>query len=157
MVADLCHLALSRCRQRDNATSRQRANATSRQRDNATTRHHANATSRHRCQGWPLSIFGSKGQGHRTWITETDFRTVAAFPFHLSSWNLVHKLSMSQGWPLLILGSEGRRTWITENDFRTTSALPFHLSSWDLVHKLPISQQWPLLGLWSKVKVTRYR
>ena len=74
MVADLCHLAMSRSCIVDNATLR---------------------------QGGPLSILGSKGQGHRTWITENDFRTTSTLPFHLSSWDLVHKLPISKQWPLL--------------------------------------------------------
>ena len=33
-----------------------------------------------------ISIEKVKGQGHRTLITENDFRTITAFPLHLSSW-----------------------------------------------------------------------
>ena len=41
-------VAMSRCRQRDSATTRHRDNATSRQRDNATSRQRDIATTRHR-------------------------------------------------------------------------------------------------------------
>ena len=55
-----------------------------------------------------LLILGSKG--HRTWITKNDFRTTSALLFHLSSWDLVYKLPISQQWPLLGLGSKVKVT-----------------------------------------------
>ena len=51
-----------------------------------------------------------KGQGHRTLITENDFRTITAFPLHLFSLKIVQKFDTSHGWPLLIFGSKGQRS-----------------------------------------------
>ena len=60
----------------------------------------------------PILISGQevKGQGHRTLITENDFRTITAFPLHLFSLKIVQKFYTSHWWTLLIFGSEGQRS-----------------------------------------------
>ena len=81
-------------------------------------------------QGWALSIFGSKGQGHIAWITENDFRHIAAYPLHLCSLNFTCRLPMSQGLALSTLGSkvQGHNAWITENGFWHITAYPSCIS-----------------------------
>ena len=57
-----------------------------------------------------INVEKVKGKGHRTLITEKDFRTITAFHLHLSSWKIVHKCDMSHRWPLLISGSKDQRS-----------------------------------------------
>ena len=65
----------------------------------------------------PNWFWGQKvrGEGHNALISENGLCCMIAIPFHLSSWNFTHRLPMSWGCVLLILGSKGQRSksqWI---------------------------------------------
>ena len=102
----------------------------------------------------PLLISGQKvkGQGHKTLRTEIDFRTITAFPLHLSSWKLVHKFDMCHGSPLLISGSKDQRSRSQELDnwkwFPDHNCFPFthiFIKNTNVVHKFGMSHGSPLL------------
>ena len=49
---------------------------------------------------------------YRKWLCR-----IIALPSHLSSWNFTHRLPMSQGFTLVILGSNGQRSRLQYNDY----------------------------------------
>ena len=51
-----------------------------------------------------------KGQGHNALIIGNGLCRIISFPLHLSSWNFTHRLPMSRGCALFILGSKGQRS-----------------------------------------------
>ena len=71
------------------------------------------------------------------------FRMITPLPFDIQWWCFTHELIMTQGEPLLILGSIGQ--------IRTL--LSFDLQWWYLTHVLPVIWGATLLIFGSKVKV----
>ena len=59
-----------------------------------------------------------KGQGHNALIIGNGLSRIISFPLHLSSWNFTHRLPMSRGYALLILGSKGQRSRSQCIDYR---------------------------------------
>ena len=89
-----------------------------------------------------------------TWI-----QRIISFPLHLSSWNFTHRLPMSRGYALLILGSKGQRSRSQCIDYRkrfmSHNFFPLHLSSWNFTHRLPMSRGCALFILGSKGQRSR--
>ena len=68
----------------------------------------------------PYLFWGQKvkGQGHNTLIIENGLCRIISFSLHLSSWNFTHRLPMSRGCALFILGSKGQRSRSQCIDYR---------------------------------------
>ena len=68
----------------------------------------------------PYLFWGQKvkGQGHNALIVENGLCRIISFSLHLSSWNFTHRLPMSRGCALFILGSKGQRSRSQCIDYR---------------------------------------
>ena len=90
----------------------------------------------HELRMCPIDL-GSKGQMSRSQCIDywNGFWHIIALPFHLSSWNCIHRLPMSWRCALLRWGSKGQMSWSqcidTENDNLCIIAVPVYLSSWN--------------------------
>ena len=89
-----------------------------------------------------------------TWI-----QRIISFPLHISSWNFTHRLPMSWGYALLILGSKGQRSRSQCIDYRNSLcriiSFLLHLSSWNFTHRLPMSRGCALFIFGSKGQRSR--
>ena len=87
--------------------------------------------------GCALLIWGRKGQMSRSQCIDywNGFWHIIALPFHLPSWNFIHRLPMSWRCALLRWGSKGQMSRSqcidTENDNLCIIAVPVYLSSWN--------------------------
>ena len=69
-------------------------------------------------ESWMCPIdFGVKGQSHNALITENGLCRIISFPLHLSSWNFIHRLPMSGGCVLWVLGSKGQRQGLNLSNY----------------------------------------
>ena len=81
----------------------------------------------------PYLFWGQKvkGQGHNAFILGNGLCRIISFTLHISSCNFTHRLPMSRGCALFIVGSKGQghNALIIGNGLCRIMSFPLHLSS----------------------------